>query len=282
MPPDWIKDLPGLVTTGAALVLAIAAAVVAVKVTVAVVRYVRADANGRRVLRAAWRIRRTWKRAARRVGLMQIDKSRPPLWSSQPQTELVRRELVPSVKVHTERWGVSVDGSTVGRIGLKEFQDAATHLADIWGLPQVRVEQARPGLIRLHVLLRDPLTEWTRWTDEATTPADPATWLAGVDADGQPVTIRSSGVSGVVVAGLAGYGKTSFLNARFCRLAPSSAVQFVLIDGKGIDADVGGRHLPVRLGIWGSGVTSWDSGRGVDDLRWQNPDPLECRMPKAW
>lgn len=58
-------------------------------------------------------------------------------------------------------------------------------------------------------------------------------WLAGVDADGEPVTIRSSGVSGVVVAGLAGYGKTSFLNARFCQLAPSPAVQFVLIDGKG-------------------------------------------------
>jgi S-DNA-T family DNA segregation ATPase FtsK/SpoIIIE len=36
-----------------------------------------------------------------------------------------------------------------------------------------------------------------------------------------------------VVAGLAGYGKTSLLNARFCQLATSSAVQFVLIDGKG-------------------------------------------------
>ena len=37
----------------------------------------------------------------------------------------------------------------------------------------------------------------------------------------------------MVVAGLAGYGKTSLLNARFCQLAGSSAVQFVLIDGKG-------------------------------------------------
>ncbi|BCL12596.1 hypothetical protein GCM10017556_03350 [Micromonospora sagamiensis] len=59
------------------------------------------------------------------------------------------------------------------------------------------------------------------------------TWSAGVDADGQPVAIRSSRVSGVVVAGLAGIGKTSLLNARFCQLTPSSAVQFVLIDGKG-------------------------------------------------
>jgi len=47
------------------------------------------------------------------------------------------------------------------------------------------------------------------------------------------VTIRCAGVSGVVVAGLAGYGKTSFLNARFCQLAPSPAVQLVLVDGKG-------------------------------------------------
>src|SRR5262245_58734368 len=37
----------------------------------------------------------------------------------------------------------------------------------------------------------------------------------------------------MVVAGLAGYGKTSFINARFCHLAPSPAVQFVLVDGKG-------------------------------------------------
>ena len=37
----------------------------------------------------------------------------------------------------------------------------------------------------------------------------------------------------MVVAGLAGFGKTSLLNARFCQLAASPAVQFALIDGKG-------------------------------------------------
>jgi S-DNA-T family DNA segregation ATPase FtsK/SpoIIIE len=126
-----------------------------------------------------------------------------------------------------------VDASTVGRLGVDEFQNAAIHLADVWRVGQVRVEQARPGLVRLRVLITDPLTSHTRWTEDATATAGPALWLAGVDADGQPVTIRSSGVSGVVVAGLAGYGKTSFLNARFCQLAPSPAVQFVLIDGKG-------------------------------------------------
>ena len=152
--------------------------------------------------------------------------------TARPQTVIVR-ELVPAIRVAVEPWGVRVDASTVGRLGVDEFQNAAEHLADVWRVGQVRVEQARPGLVRLRVLITDPLTSHTRWTDDATGSAGPALWLAGVDADGQPVTIRSSGVSGVVVAGLAGYGKTSFLNARFCQLAPSSAVQFVLIDGKG-------------------------------------------------
>ena len=69
--------------------------------------------------------------------------------------------------------------------------------------------------------------------NESSVKSDPLVWVPGVDADGRAVRIRSSGVSGVVVAGLAGYGKTSLLGARFCQLAPSAVVQFVLIDGKG-------------------------------------------------
>jgi len=78
----------------------------------------------------------------------------------------------------------------------------------------------------------DPLTEPLQWTDTELA-GDVATWVAGIDQDGQPVTIKAADVSGIVVAGLAGYGKTVFLNARFCALAASEAVQFVLIDGKG-------------------------------------------------
>ncbi|MDM4721029.1 FtsK/SpoIIIE domain-containing protein [Micromonospora sp. WMMA1363] len=143
------------------------------------------------------------------------------------------RELIPAVTVAAERWGVRVDASTVGRLGVEEFTQAAGHLADVWRVPLVRVAQARPGLVRIRALLHDPLTEPATWAESAEAGSDPAVWVAGVDADGQPVTIRSAGVSGVVVAGLAGYGKTSFLNARFCQLASCPAVQFVLIDGKG-------------------------------------------------
>ncbi len=230
---ELISELPQHLMVAAGAVVAVAAVAVLGWATVRAIRYVRADTNGRRVLLAAWRIKRTWKRTARRIGLVQTERSRPRLWSSTPPTTVVTRELVPAVTVRPERWGVRVDAATLGRLGLKQFQDVAGHLADTWKVPQVRVEQARPGMIRLRALLTDPLTQHTQWTDDETASAGPGVWLVGVDADGQPVTIRSAGVSGVVIAGLAGYGKTSFLNARFCQLAPSAAVQFVLIDGKG-------------------------------------------------
>ncbi len=45
--------------------------------------------------------------------------------------------------------------------------------------------------------------------------------------------IRLAEVSGIVVAGLAGFGKTMLVGHQLGQLAPSPAVQFVLIDGKG-------------------------------------------------
>ncbi len=230
---DLISELPRHLTVAAGAVAFVAAAVAIVWATTQAVRYVRADTNGRKVLRVAWRIRRTWTRTARRVGLVQTERSRPRFWSSTPPNTVIARELVPAVTVRPERWGVRIDAGTLGRLGLKQFQGATDHLADAWKVPQVRVEQVRPGVVRLRALLTDLLTQRTQWTDDEDASAGPGVWLAGVDADGQPVTIRSAGVSGVVVAGLAGYGKTSFLNARFCQLAASPAVQFVLIDGKG-------------------------------------------------
>jgi DNA segregation ATPase FtsK/SpoIIIE, S-DNA-T family len=47
------------------------------------------------------------------------------------------------------------------------------------------------------------------------------------------VMVRLAEVSGIVVAGLAGFGKTMLVAHQLGQLAPSPAVQFVLIDGKG-------------------------------------------------
>lgn len=222
-----------LVMVVPAVVLSVAALAVLVWLGAHAVRYLVAGKQFRPVLRVAWRVKYTWGRTARRVGLVQTERIRPPWWSSRPPGTVVTRELIPAVTVAAERWGVRVDASTVGRLGVEEFTQASGHLADVWRVSLVRVAQVRPGLVRIRALLHDPLTEAATWTESTEAGSDPVVWVAGVDADGQPVAIRSAGVSGVVVAGLAGYGKTSFLNARFCQLAPSPAVQFVLIDGKG-------------------------------------------------
>jgi DNA segregation ATPase FtsK/SpoIIIE, S-DNA-T family len=64
-------------------------------------------------------------------------------------------------------------------------------------------------------------------------PASLTAWWLGWAEDASPVFIRSAEVSGTVVGGLAGFGKTMLVAHLLGQLAPSPAVQFVLVDGKG-------------------------------------------------
>jgi S-DNA-T family DNA segregation ATPase FtsK/SpoIIIE len=224
-PPDWFYLAP-------AAVLGAFAAIVVARVTFELVRYARAGRRVRPMWRRAWRIRWTWPRTARRVGLAHTERVSPPWWSSAKPGTARTKQLVPPVRIRADRWGVHVDAATVGRVGLAEFQNAARHLADAWRVPTVGVTQAKAGVVHLRALVVDPLTEPLEWTDCDLT-GDVSTWVAGIDQDGQPVAMRTADVSGIVVAGLAGYGKTAFPNARFCALAACEAVQVVLIDGKG-------------------------------------------------
>jgi DNA segregation ATPase FtsK/SpoIIIE, S-DNA-T family len=64
-------------------------------------------------------------------------------------------------------------------------------------------------------------------------PASLTAWWLGWAEDSAPVHVRLAEVSGMVVAGLAGFGKTMLVAHLLGQLAPSPAVQFVLIDGKG-------------------------------------------------
>jgi DNA segregation ATPase FtsK/SpoIIIE, S-DNA-T family len=64
-------------------------------------------------------------------------------------------------------------------------------------------------------------------------PASLTAWWLGWAEDSSPVMIRLAEVSGIVVAGLAGFGKTMLVAHPLGQLAPSPAVQFVLVDGKG-------------------------------------------------
>jgi hypothetical protein len=181
------------------------------------------------------RIKRTWPRTARRLGLTVEETIRP--WLASSGSPASRRVLIPGIRAKREPWGVRIELRTIEGVGLAEIEKAADHLADAWRVPIVRVEQHKPGTVTIRALLWDPLTTATNMSAATGTDsgADHAvtSWQVGTDQDGRTATVKTSDVSGIVVAGLAGYGKTNYLDNRFVALAPSPHVQVAVIDGKG-------------------------------------------------
>jgi DNA segregation ATPase FtsK/SpoIIIE, S-DNA-T family len=123
--------------------------------------------------------------------------------------------------------------AAIAGAGLVDYQRAAAYLADTWGCVTVRATQEGPGLITLRGLHRDPLLAPCRVVLSGRPPASLTQWWLGWGEDARPVLVRLAEVSGIVIAGLAGFGKTMLVVQLLGQLAPSPAVQFVLVDGKG-------------------------------------------------
>jgi hypothetical protein len=144
-----------------------------------------------------------------------------------------RQHCFPQAEVAVDDQGVTATVSAIAGAGLADYQRTAGYLADTWGCVTVRAEQQAPGLIRLRGLYYDPLLAPARVDLPGTAPASLESWWLGWAEDSRPVMVRLAEVSGIVVAGLAGFGKTMLVAHLLGQLAPSPAVQFVLIDGKG-------------------------------------------------
>lgn len=172
-----------------------------------------------------------WPQLARHLGLVLTDRT-----GAEP------RVRVPRLRVRPDAYGVVVDARTVHGVDLADWQRAAPYLADAWGASRLSVEQAAPGRIRIRAVRVDPLTVPTRWAPDpasVTAPADLSSLPIGTDEYGAPVSLRLSGVPGIGIYGLPGYGKTSLINGILARLSPSPAVQFVILDGKADDPHQG-------------------------------------------
>jgi DNA segregation ATPase FtsK/SpoIIIE, S-DNA-T family len=144
-----------------------------------------------------------------------------------------RQHRFPVAEFVADDQGVTATVAAIAGAGLTDYQKVAAYLADTWGCVAVRAEQQGPGLIRLRGLHRDPLLAPARVQLSGTAPASLTSWWLGWAEDGTAVFIRLAEVSGSVVGGLAGFGKTMLVAHLLGQLAPSPAVQFVLIDGKG-------------------------------------------------
>jgi S-DNA-T family DNA segregation ATPase FtsK/SpoIIIE len=198
--------------------------------------------------RQARRLAAEWPQLAQTLGLGYRDG-----WT--------RQHRFPAAEFVADDQGVTATMAAIAGAGLADHQKAASYLADIWGCVAVRAEQQGPGLVRLRGLHRDPLLAPARIDLPGTAPSSLASWWLGWAEDAQPVNVRLAEVSGMVVAGLAGFGKTMLVAHLLGQLAPSPAVQFVLVDGKGgPDYD---RLIPRA---WLAAKDDLDDVRGV--LRW--------------
>jgi S-DNA-T family DNA segregation ATPase FtsK/SpoIIIE len=144
-----------------------------------------------------------------------------------------RQHRFPAAEFACDDQGVTATVAAIAGASLADYQRAAGYLADTWDCVSVRAEQQGPGLIRLRGLHRDPLLIPARVDLSGMAPESLASWWLGWADDSTPVSVRLAEVSGIVVAGLAGFGKTMLVAHLLGQLAPSPAVQFVLVDGKG-------------------------------------------------
>jgi S-DNA-T family DNA segregation ATPase FtsK/SpoIIIE len=170
--------------------------------------------------RQARRLAAEWPLLAQTLGLGYRDQ-----WT--------RQHRFPAAEFVADDQGVTVSVAAIAGAGLADYQKAAGALADTWGCVTVRAEQPAPGLIRLRGLHHDPLLAPAPVDLPGAAPATLTAWWLGWADDGSMVMVRLAEVSGMVVAGLAGFGKTMLVAHLLGQLAPSPAVQFVLIDGKG-------------------------------------------------
>jgi S-DNA-T family DNA segregation ATPase FtsK/SpoIIIE len=210
---------------------------------------VRRDADLARSCWQAAAIRRRWRHLARALSLVLADKGHQgPLGSSPAAAPGRVTYRCPRLHVRPDSYGVTATLRTVAGVGLTEVEKHAQHLADAWGCVRVAVTQLRPGQVRIRAVRRDPLTIPTEYQPDCTAlavPDDLDRVYLGLDEYGDPVEIRLSGVSGITVAGLPGYGKTSLIMGLIARLAPSPAVQFIIFDGKVDDPAVEGDYVDV-------------------------------------
>jgi S-DNA-T family DNA segregation ATPase FtsK/SpoIIIE len=170
--------------------------------------------------RQARRLAAEWPLLAQTLGLGYRDQ-----WT--------RQHRFPAAEFVADDQGVTATVAAIAGASLADYQRAATYLADTWGCVTVRAEQQGPGRIRLRGLHRDPLLLPARVDLSGMAPESLDSWWLGWADDSAPVSVRLAEVSGIVVAGLAGFGKTMLVGHLLGQLAPSAAVQFVLIDGKG-------------------------------------------------
>lgn len=175
------------------------------------------------------------------VGLSASAPVRRPLWSLVAENAVTKRTprrmtyikgFTPQlIAVMPAPFGARVRFAGLVGQDLRQWQAAATRLASAIGVSAVSVTEPVPMVFELALRVVDPIGA------RIELPYVPAaqSWSLslGVDELGVYRTLPLNNVSGVVVGGLPGSGKSAWLTGALGAFGASSAVQFVVVDGKG-------------------------------------------------
>lgn len=234
--------------------LVLAAAVLAAAVlTVAVYRFARLPAPARRYwLPARWHKLR-WRRLARNLNLSYTDRER----GDRIGFDVAPRKVIRvKARFRPVASGMEIRVKATNGVGRVELERHAGHLADAWKAARVSVSQPKPGRLVVRAHRKDPLLSPLAYG------AAPVRGLRhlylGRDEHGQHRWADIANCPGITVGGVPGSGKSTEITSWLAGEAPSDAVQFALLDGKGA-----GEFDDFAPRAWLLGGDDLDEGVGV-------------------
>lgn len=213
----------------------------ATRLTVAVVRFARLPAAGRRNWhRARWH-RLRWRWLARNLSLAYLDQHRKSARRPQPFGTSVRIRpdqpaavlRFPRARFYATAYGVEARIKLIPKVGRAEVEAVAPYIADAWRCHRVQITQPKPGRLVVRGLVREPLAEPL---SAARLPAfDGRHVVLGRDEWGVMRRVSLANHAGSCWAGNPGRGKTESALSLAVQLAPSPLVDFWVLDGGACD-----------------------------------------------
>jgi DNA segregation ATPase FtsK/SpoIIIE, S-DNA-T family len=238
------------VTSVLALVLVLVPLAILGRGAWAVSRFCKLSPAAKRNYLPMWRARLTWRWLCRNQGLAYHDQPMRRAGVSRPGGTAVRvrkpadhgtsRLRYPRARFRPDDFGWSARVKTVPRVGRRQLEEAAEHVANSWRCVRVQVNQPKPGRVILRGLRTDPLT--VPFTDDGIPPEvfAPAAdhrklrLYLGKDEWGVHRWLDVANTPGMTVGGLPGFGKTQLIRLLLRQLdARGVPHRLVIIDGKG-------------------------------------------------
>lgn len=221
------------------LVLAVVPVVLTGRLALGVWRFARLPRQAKRNYPAALWARWRWRWLTHNLGLTYEDKHRrrrPGLpFGTAVTVNGVGLGPVklrhPRAHVRADAYGLVADVKSVPGVGRAEFDKNAEHIANAWRCYRVQVSQPRPGRLTVRGMRRDPLTE--PLAPDVLPLFDGRHIVLGRDEWGELRRVSLANLSGSVVGGNPGRGRTESASSLAVQLVPSPVVETYILDGGG-------------------------------------------------